>query len=160
MRLLSIEGSREWMVRRSANDRPISYEYLLGEPEPTNREIIDCLNIWKRSEAANLVFQLIFVLNWEKQFFSVITKTTDESQTSHRRVTDEYKRVTDDYRWVTDELQTTTYESQTSHRRPQTSHRQVTDESQTTKDESETNAVEPQTITGNRNYKVYFQPLT
>ena len=149
MRLLSIEGSREWMVRRSANDRPISYEYLLGEPEPTNREIIDCLNIWKRSEAANLVFQLIFVLNWEKQFFSVITKTTDE-----------YRRVTDDYRWVTDKLQTTKYESQTSHRRLQTSHRQVTDESQTTKDESETNAVEPQTITGNRNYKVYFQPLT
>ena len=94
------------------------------------------------------------------QFFSVITKTTDESQTSHRRVTDEYRRVTDDYRWVTDKLQTTTYESQTSHRRLQTSHRQVTDESQTTKDESETNAVEPQTITGNRNYKVYFQPLT
>ena len=26
--LLSIEGSREWMVRGTANDRPISYEYL------------------------------------------------------------------------------------------------------------------------------------
>ena len=164
MRLLSIEGSREWMVRGSANDRPISYEYLLGGPEPINREIIDRLNIWKRSEAANLVFQLIFVLNWEKHSFS---QSLLKLQTSHRRVTGEYRRVTDDYRWVTDELQTTTYESQTTTDESQkttdesqTSHRRVTDESQTTKDEPETNAVEPQTITGNRNYKVYFQPLT
>ena len=28
------------MVRGSANDRPISYEYLSGGPEPTNGEII------------------------------------------------------------------------------------------------------------------------
>ena len=35
----SIEGSREWMVRGSGNDRPISYEYLSGGLEPNNREI-------------------------------------------------------------------------------------------------------------------------
>ena len=48
----------------------------------------------------------------------IITKTTEELQTSHshsykencRRVTDENRRVTDEYRRVTDELQTTTYE--------------------------------------------------
>ena len=157
MRLLSIEGSREWMVRRSANDRPISYEYLLGEPEPTNREIIDCLNIWKRSEAANLVFQLIFVLNWEKHSFS---QSLLKLQTSHRRVTGKYRQVTDESQTSYRRLHTSHRRLQTSHRRLQTSHRRVTDESQTTKDEPETNAVEPQTITGNRNYKVYFQLLT
>ena len=50
----------------------------------------------------------------------VITKTTNESQTSPRRV-----------QTSTDESQTTTYESQTT-----------TDESQTTTDASQTNTVE------------------
>ena len=61
----------------------------------------------------------------------VITKTTNESQTSPRRV-----------QTGTDESQTTTYESQ-----------KTTDESQTTTDASQTNTVEPQTITGNTNYR-------
>ena len=36
--------------------------------------------------------------NTRNKKFWVITKTTNESQTSHRRVTDEYRRVTDEYR--------------------------------------------------------------
>ena len=64
----------------------------------------------------------------------VITKTTDKSQTSHRRVTDDYRRVTD--------------ESQTT-----------TDESQTTKDESQTNTVELQTIKDNTNYRGVFSTV-
>ena len=60
-----------------------------------------------------------------------------ESQTSHRRITDDYRRVTDEsqttsenYRRVTDELQTTTDKSQVTTDEPQTSHRRVTDELQ------------------------------
>ena len=45
---------------------------------------------------------------------TIITKTTDESQTSHRRVTNDYRQIKDDYRQVTDESQTTTDESQTT----------------------------------------------
>lgn len=37
---LSIEVSREWMVRGPAHDRVVSYEYLSGRPEPINGEII------------------------------------------------------------------------------------------------------------------------
>ena len=51
---------------------------------------------------------------------AIITKTTDESQTS------------------TDQSQTTTDQSHMNHRRLQTSHRRVTDESQTTTDKSKT----------------------
>ena len=43
---------------------------------------------------------------------TIITKTTDESQTSHRRVTNDYRQITEDYRQVIDESQTTTDESQ------------------------------------------------
>ena len=71
----------------------------------------------------------------------VITKTTDELQTSHRRVTDESQTTTD-------ETQTTIDESQ-----------KTTDESQTAKDESQTNVVEPQTITGNMNYRSVFSAV-
>ena len=73
------------------------------------------------------------------QFFSVITKTTDESQTSHRqvqtnhrwlqmshrRVTDDYIRVTDDYRRVTEDYRRVTDESQTSHRQLKTNLRRM-----------------------------------
>ena len=37
VRLLSIEGPREKMVRGSGGDWLISYEYLFGTLEPTNR---------------------------------------------------------------------------------------------------------------------------
>ena len=124
------------MVRRSANDRPISYEYLLGEPEPTNREIIDCLNIWKRSEAANLVFQLIFVLNWEKHSFS---QSLLKLQTSHRRVTDESQTSTDESQMTTDESQTSYRRLHTSHRRVTEDYRWVTDKSQTSHRQLKTN---------------------
>ena len=85
-------------------------------------------------------------------FLRIITKTTDESRTSHRRVKTSHRRLQMNYRRVTDGSQTTTDELQTSHRRVindyrqlQTSHRRVTkdyrrvtDESQTTTDESQT----------------------
>ena len=45
---------------------------------------------------------------------TIITKTTDKSQTS-----------AEDYRLFTDESQTTTDKSQTSHRQLQTSHRRL-----------------------------------
>ena len=68
-------------------------------------------------------------------FVWVITKT------SHRRVTE----TTDESQTTTDKSQKTTDESQTT-----------TGESQATKDGSQTNAVEPQTITGNTNYRGVF----
>ena len=65
----------------------------------------------------------------------IITKTTDKSQTSHKRVQTSprrlqksHRRVIDDYRRVTDESQTTTDESQTSHRRVTNDYRRVTDD--------------------------------
>ena len=65
----------------------------------------------------------------------IITKTTDKSQTSHKRVQTSprrlqtsHRRVIDDYRRVTDESQTTTDESQTSHRRVTNDYRRVTND--------------------------------
>ena len=72
-----------------------------------------------------------------KCFLPVITKATDESQTS-----------TDESQTTIDESQTTTDKSQTT-----------TDKSQTTKDESHTNAVEPKTIVGNTNYRGVFSAI-
>ena len=92
----------------------------------------------------NCSFTLVIYL-----FLRVITKTTDESQTSTDESQTSHRRVTD--------------KSQTSHRESQTSHRRVTDESQTTtnksqttKDKSQTNTVESQTIASNTTTEVYF----
>ena len=64
---------------------------------------------------------IIFHITKHRQI-KIITKTTDESQTS----TDESQTTTDESQTTTDESQTTTDESQTT-----------TDESQTTTDESQ-----------------------
>ena len=74
----------------------------------------------------NCSFTLVIYL-----FLRVITKTTDESQTSHR-------------------------ESQTSHRRVTDESQTTTNKSQTTKDKSQTNTVESQTIASNTTTEVYF----
>ena len=50
MLLLLIEGSRKWTVSGLVNDWPISYEYLSGGPESTNREIIVVLGFFEPKE--------------------------------------------------------------------------------------------------------------
>ena len=59
---------------------------------------------------------IIFHITKHRQI-KIITKTTDESQTTHRRVTDDSQTTTDESQTTTDESQTTTDESQASHRR-------------------------------------------
>ena len=74
-----------------------------------------------------------------RPFYTIITKTTDESQTSHRRVQTSYRRVQTSYRRV-----------QTNHRGLQTSYRQVqtsTDESQSSTDELQTRTDEYRPVT-------------
>ena len=73
------------------------------------------------------------------QFFSVITKTTDESQTSHRRVTDESQTSTDESQMTTDESQTSYRRLHTSHRRVTEDYRRLTDKSQTSHRQLKTN---------------------
>ena len=84
--------------------------------------------------------------------FTVITKTTDESQTSYRRLQTSYRRVTGDYRRVTDGSQAATE----NYRRVTGDYRRVTDGSQTTTDKSQTIIDEPQI----RTTETYFQPRT
>ena len=105
--------------------------------------------------------KLFQIKNLKDTFQWVITKTTDESQTStadYRRVKDELQTTTDGPQTTTDESQTTIDESQKTTDKSQT----AADESQTTKDESQANAVEPQTIRAwnyNTNCSLYYSSM-
>ena len=67
---------------------------------------------------------IIFHITKHRQI-KIITKTTDESQTTHRRVTDDSQTTTDESQTTTDESQTTTDESQTTTDESQASHRRL-----------------------------------
>ena len=102
-------------------------------------------------------FQNIHTFTYKK---TVITKTTDESQTSHRQLQTGHRRVTNDYRRVTDESQTATEETQKTTDKSQTSQRQL----QTSHRQLETNLRRMQLshklLQATRTTEVHFQPLT